>query len=412
MTLEFNKLVTQVTQMGLMLEQLRLVDVGEKLELAYHIFQQLDDINRVRERIEWVRQSDVSGYRGAAPFPIVDSAEAINFVYNPPDYAPPQATIIAADGSQIYPDEQAAVHYYLINIGLFIYHHGAQQTPEQVTFPELRYHPAHVHDTYGSLIRNSVIDDRRTVMEMQALGKIGWEMQRKGRAYDPLICLYDNRLLYLPGNPTNTSETYLKDYWAAMTHIQDSGAILAGYIDSASSRRFMQLLFLMSLADEDEVKLRQRELPIAGELEGLRDHQFFNWILDIGQRSAIMVQNSPQNYLFKQHGENYEIAYFYLKVAHGKIVRVDIPVWVGRSPEAVQMLHKLLLSQCLMQGRNPYPYALTRADEIAVVTARDKTHLEKLVHNELWKKGINPHTLSAKTWGKSLARSEKRNFEL
>lgn len=412
MTLEFNKLIMQVTQMGLMLEQLRLVDVHEKLDLAYRIFQQLDDINRVRERIEWVRQSDVSGYRGAAPFPLEENAEAISFVYNPPEATPSQATIIAADGSQIYPDEQAAIHYYLINIGLFIFHYGTDRTPEQITYPDLRYHPAHVHDTYGSLIRNSVIDDRRTVMEMQALGKIAWDLQRNGQAYEPLVCLYDNRLLYLPGNPSHSGENFLKDYWSAMTHIQDSGAILAGYIDGASSRRFMQLLFLMSLADENEVKMRQRELPTAGELEGLRDHQFFNWILEVGQRSAIMVQNSPQNYLFKQHGQNYEIAYFYLKVAHGKIVRVDIPVWVGRNSAMVDALHGVLLSQCHMQGRNPYPYALTRADEIAVVTARDKAHLEKLVHDELWKKGINPHTLSAKTWGKTLARSEKRNFEL
>lgn len=411
MTLEFNKVVAQVNQLGQMIEQLNLTDISQKLARAYEIFQMLDDMDGVRQRIEWVRQSDVSGYRGAAPFP-VQPAEQLNLVFNPPQALPSQATLIAADGSQIYPEEQAPVHYYLINIGLYIYYHGTQRTPEQITQPQLRYHPQHVHDAYGYLIRNSVIDDRRTVMEMQALGQAAWQLRRSGDATDPLICLYDNRLLYLPGNPTQHGENFLKQYWGALTHIMDSGAILAGYIDAANSRRFMQLLFLMSLEDEETVKVRQHELPLAGELEGLRDQHFFNRILQKGQRSSLMVQNSPQNSLFAQHGTNYEIAYFYLKVAEGHVVRVDIPVWVGRNPESVVALHGLLLAQCRMQGRNPYPYALTRADEIAVVQGRDKAKLEQLIHAELWKKGINPYTLSAKSWGKELARGDKRNFEL
>ena len=45
---------------------------------------------------------------------------------------------------------------------------------------------------------------------------------------------------------------------------------------------------------------------------------FFDHILKPGERSAIMVQNSPQNYAFKERGENYEIAFFYLKVTNQK----------------------------------------------------------------------------------------------
>ena len=103
-------------------------------------------------------------------------------------------------------------------------------------------------------------------------------------------------------------------------------------------------------------------LTRAGDLEGLRDQQFFQHILEPGERSAIMVQNSPQNYTFKARGENYEIAFFYLKVHNNyqsRVIRVDIPVWVARDPDKVNQLHSLILSQCQMQGRNPYPYVLT-----------------------------------------------------
>ena len=54
-------------------------------------------------------------------------------------------------------------------------------------------------------------------------------------------------------------------------------------------------------------------------------------------------------------------------------------MWVARDRQAVSALHGLLLAQCRMQGRNPYPYALTRADELAVVTGRDKRKLDELI---------------------------------
>ena len=50
---------------------------------------------------------------------------------------PPQATIIAADGSQIMPDRHAAHLYYLINVGGIIYHHGSGQTPNTFSQPDI-----------------------------------------------------------------------------------------------------------------------------------------------------------------------------------------------------------------------------------------------------------------------------------
>src|SRR5690606_22056226 len=115
-------------------------------------------------------------------------------------------------------------------------------------------------------------------------------------------------------------------------------------------------LYLLSIGSEDELREHQRGAP-AGDLEGLRDWQFFRLVLEPGERSAIMVQNSPRNLEFKQRGENYEIAFFYMNVGSlfmPHIVRVDIPVWVARNKQSVAELHSLLLEQCRMQGRNPY----------------------------------------------------------
>ncbi len=417
MSLEFNKIVGQVRKMGNMIGEIDLVSLNESLQLAQGRFDNAPDLDVVREHIEWVRGTDISGYRGAGPLDGA-SAEDINATIDEPDL-PPSATIIAVDGSQVYPDERAPVHYYLLNIGLFIYHHGGESTPQPETYPELFYHRKYVHDEYGQLIHNRLVDDRRTVREMWAISELAHEVKGEAR---PLVALYDNRLLFVPGSDRKENKDLMTDYRKSLVHLHDSGALLAGYIDNPiRSRRFIQLLYLLSLENEVEAKRHQKALSRGGDMEGLSDQQLFKKILKPGQRSAIMVQSSPQNKLFRNSfGESYEVAFFYLNVSEklrrrgDHIVRVDIPMWVARDQRAVRELHAIVLSQCRMQGRNPYPYALTRADELAYIGAKDKLKLDQLVKAEIRRVQGEPafNTLTPKALGKELARGDKRSFEI
>lgn len=408
MTLEFNQVVEQVYKMGAMLERLDF-DLSDSMALAESRFYQASDLDDVRERIEWVRSSDISGYRGAAPLPF--TAEPINTRVPEPEL-PEQGIVIATDGSQVYPDELAPVHYYLINIGTFTYFHGVDVRPEPKTYPELKYHKDHVHDRFGRLIRNRTVDDRRTVEEMRRLAATAWTMRSPEL---PVIALYDNRLMYLPGgDDAREARDLMGDYIGAMVHLHDGGANLAGYIDNPfRSRRFIQLLYLLSIESKDDLKIKQSLLSRGGDLEGLRDQMFFQHVLKNGERSALMVQSSPQNKEFRDRGENYEIAFFYLKVYNdyqSKVVRVDVPMWVARDKNRVAALHALLLHQCRLQGRNPYPYALTRADELAWVGGKDRAKLQELVNVQVRRvtDDLVRQTLPAKGRGKELARSYKR----
>ena len=424
MTIEFNKLVDQVAKMGRMIEALDF-DLNDRLALATRIFESSDDLDVVRERIQWVRPPEIR-YRGAAPLESAN-AEAINRIVPAPP-TPPAAVILAVDGSQVYPNEQALLHYYLLNIGIYVYHHGIDRKPEAISEPDLVYHEKYVHDSYGAVIRKGTVDDRRTLAELRTLAEQAWTRRRQE---DPkvLIAFYDNRLMYLPSGKGHRGEDLLTDYIAAMVQLHDAGASLLGYVDNPyRSKRCMQLLFLMTLADEGELKARQRELMRTGPLEGLYDQQFFDHILKPGERSAVMVQNSPQNREFKARGESYEIAFFYLKVTnqrpalnqdgHGfaaRVVRVDIPVWVARDRQRVDAVHAMILAQCQLQGRNPYPYALTRADELAYVSPKDKEKLEQLVRLEVRKVKrlfLHPDASGGKARGKDLARGEKRYHEM
>lgn len=406
MALEFNKLVEQVYKMGRMLDQLDF-DMGDRLKIARERFFAADDLDAIHRRIDTTRRPDVSGYRGAAPLDAPYHERVCDIFPPPPEL--PSATILAADGSQIYPNEQSAVHYFLTNIGVYIYHHGSDRTPEQFTTPKLFYHKDHVHDRSGRVLGNRTIDARRTVTEMRELGKKAWELKDEAR---PLVALYDNHLMFWVNSDVTGHTEIMKTYHSALVNLNDAGALLAGYIDNPTRSRLMiRLLHLLNLSD-DEVKTTELG---SGDLEGLRDIHLFSSILEPGERSALMVQNSPRNLKYRQRGVSYEIAFFYLKVSSGyqeAIARVDVPMWVARDKQAVNELHAALLSQCLMQGRNPYPYALTRADELAVVSSKDKQKLEEMIALEMRKKGIEPPPLSPKAWGKRLARSFKRQHEL
>jgi len=416
MSLEFSKITEQVYKMGAMVEKLDF-DLREYLQIAKERFHAASDLDLAHERITLVRQTDMSGYRGAAPLDPPYS-QPINFIVPPPP-TPARVTVLAADGSQIYPDEHAPVHYYLINVGLFIYHHGHDQLPEQITIPTLAFHKDHVHDKSGQLVSNRTVDARRTVAEMRALGEKAWEL--KNRATCPIIALYDNQLMFWTDADVVEGGQLMKDYRAALQQLYDVQAngirtTLAGYIDSPiRSRVVLRLLHLLSFANAAEVHEHKREIEIGGDLEGLRDVQLFRSVLRPGERSAIMAQNSPRNLAYKEHNPSHEIAFFYLKsgtATHNHVARVDIPLWVARDKQAVDDLHAMLLAQATMQGRNPYPYALTRADELAYVSGKDKAKLDEMVHLELRRKGIDPIWYNPKARGKELARSTSQPYDM
>lgn len=416
MPLEFNKLSEQVTRMGAMIEKLDF-DLSDRLQVALQRFAAAGDIDAVRERIGLVRQSDISGYRGAAPLdPPLD--DPINTIYPPPDL-PPAATLIAADGSQIYPSEQSPLHYYVLNVGLFIYYHGQPFIPQQITQPRLAFHKDHVHDQQKRLVSNRTVDARRTVAEMQALAGLAWDLRHQ--VTPPIVALYDNNLLFWANNDVTGSEEIMRDYHAALQQLHDLQAngiqtTLAGYVDNPQrSRVVLRLLYLLSLDDERDVKAHEAELAQGGDLEGLRDRHLFNRVLRPGERSAVMAQNSPRNLAYKQRNPSHEIAFFYVKVGsdqYSSVARVDIPMWVARDPQAVDHLHGLLLAQSTMQGRTPYPYALTRADELAYISGKDKAKLEEMIHIELRRNGIDPLLRSGKARGKEVARSDRQSYEL
>lgn len=405
-SLEFNQIIEPLHKMIYYKKKLS-ESQQDRLQTALRLFRTLaGDLDLVHERVKLARRPDVSGYRGAAPLdkPYDEIANAQITA----QFMPDQAVIIAADGSQIYPGYEAPTLYYLINIGLFAFYHGQDRLPAQWTRPQLVYTEEMVKDSRQQLIGGRTVNSRRTVEEMRALGAAAWELRRADEGLT--IALHDGNLLkFFGGDDIEDGVLLERAYIAALVQLHDAGALLAGYVDDPRSKYIISLLHLLSL---EEHQVNDLFLQNDGALEGLTDEALLSRVLQPGERSALMAANSPQNRDFrKEYGISFEIAFFYMNVGdtfRPHIARVDVPMWVARDKRAVDALHSMLLAQCAIQGRRGYPYALTRADELAYVSGADKRQLDELIRINLRDMGIQPGEASGKMETKDLARGDLR----
>lgn len=346
-------------------------------------------------------RADPKHYRAARPF---THNHPLNAGIDPPA-PPPQATLIAADGSQIMPDRHAAHLYYLINVGGIVYFHGDGRTPIQFTLPELHY-PQNDAEEADFLLGSGQVSVRRDLREIGALADVAWEY-RGGAA--PLLAVLDQRLLYWPiGGPDAAPNEDIKAWLNAMRKARDAGALLAGYIDRPMTGYVVTLL--QALGGLTKPGFDWTALGKRAATGGLADAALYGRILQPGQRSPVFVNISPPNARFAEFDRDHEVCFFYLNPgpAQGTVARVDIPRWAAADDTAVGHVHALLVDQCHILGG--YPYVLARADELAVIGHQDHQELDLLIDLHMQKQGA-PGGLTAKQAGKNLARSGKTRFK-
>ncbi|HEC22509.1 MAG TPA: DNA double-strand break repair nuclease NurA [Chloroflexi bacterium] len=402
--LEFHKLTGQVESMSEYLagqEQ----SLEDKLELALTLLNDYADekaLPRIRERVQEAIERD-AGYRGASPLD-----EPLGGTYGPAPL-PERATLVATDGSQIYPRRHREPSYYLINIGTMVIHHGSGEAPEVFSEPYLFYEQEYLYLQDEGLTPNAVIDARRTIYEMTALTEHTWLCRDRAR---PLVALLDNPLLFFMSIEVPERRQLRDIYFSSMNNLLEIGAGLAGYIDKPDSTFIVRLLHLLSLPED---AITRGALATSGSLEGLRDIQVFSTLLKPGWRTALLVQMSPQNKQFRQQGsEMHEIAFFYLNVAaqgeRARLARIEIPMWVVRDRTLVAEMQALIYHQC-QQLTKRYPYILTRADELAVVKGDEARQLDRMIRVAMVQHGMHAEE-SEKQATKKIARGRKTRFEV
>ena len=416
MTLELDKLSPDLEQMARAAAEMRREQKTRAKQLRELVAERATDWAGIRAGLQRAEEiADRKYFRAAAP---LTENEPLNAAIPPPP-PPDRATIIATEGSQIMPDRHAAFLYYLINVGAIVYHHGSDLAPAIHTSPRLFYpqiEDDQTEDEPGFDTSQVTIARDRGEIEMLAnlaaayRGGPGW-----------VLALLDQRLLYWPMvGERGSAESVVAAWTRAMRHIHETGALLAGYIDRPGKRSVITML--QTLLDEPDMDWRALgKRPVGNELT---DAGLYATLLGPGCRSPVFVDISSTNKRFAEEDPNIEVCFFYLNAGNSNVAvadelepggearavaRVDIPRWVAENPAAVSAVHSLVYDQCRIL-RN-YPYALTRADELAVVKRDDETNLNFMIDLAMQRVGLSGSE-TAKQSGKEIARGGRTQYRM
>ena len=348
----------------------------------------------LREKVELVARQYDPTLRCARPADdLLGRLEALDGCFGLPPL-PAQATILAADGSQIAPDRHAEVLYGLINVGAIQMRLGSPQPPDSTVYSRLFY-DEQLYNRAGGALSEASLALQRDLSERQMLV----ELARTAEA--PVISFTDGPMELWGAKDTEEAAEYqksLQDYLAVLAELNQLGVITAGYVDRPSAGLLVRLLEVAATPADELSRLKDTH-----RLRGVNDLDLFVDLLGPGQRSAVFAIQSKS-------AAHYEgpaaLHFFYLNAGwpdHAHLARVEIPAWVAVDEQKLNHLHAVLVSQCQLMGKNPYPYLLHRAHETAVVTYDDKAQVTQMIVHELRNRGVPVSLVSNKQANKNLA---------
>lgn len=341
------------------------------------------------------RRADALAQKTLAARPFGDEPPAARVAPGP---RPTPVTVVATDGSQVFPDRHREPHCYLLNVSRIAFQYGTLEAPLVEAVPTLGYEQAYVQEVLDAVERDPSADTvaaLRDQLELDALLETARLARVPGR---PLLALADGTLVRwmlrrLP-NPAH-ADAFLAAYAKALSGFRADDLPLASYISLPSSSEVVRLL---ELAVGDEA------------FEGVTDRALFARHLAPGERSALFFSGSRVQ---SAYAEDDQTAFFYLHVPgaadeygetvlDGEVARVELPRWVAESEAHTSLVHATLLDECLKH--DGYPMILAEAHERAVIRAREKEAFYDILDRDFRDAGI-PTPLSRKAASKLAPRA-------
>lgn len=297
--------------------------------------------------------------------------------------------ILAADGSQIYPSRHDRVEFGLVNVGAIRLQPGCDLTPHETIHSELLYDESLI--TQDGQLTEGGLALLRDVSERVRLA----ELAEKETL--PVVALTDGPLEpFFEPQENSRFQKLFKNFLDALDRLRAREASAAGYVDKPHSDLVVRLLEIAALPEQD---LSQAGKP-PRRFAGVTDISLFRELLGSGERSAVFEIRSVMARKFEG---DLKLHFFYLNVGrqdYPYLVRVEVPAWVAGHQELLDLLHSTLLNQCRLLGSKPYPYALHRSHEVAVVTFEEKWQLLNMIEVEMLRNGVTlseqSHKQSAK----------------
>jgi hypothetical protein len=376
LTLEFKKISKLFAQISAQAAE-RQERIDAVVPRVWQILQEHSLDTDLRDRAQAVATEQK--WRGAIP-----TREPLDLVQDPPKQ-PTRYTIIAGDGSQIYPDLHGAVLYYLINVGTIVYRHGSGNAPTTETTPTIRYESDMEFDQEEQSVlvpSTAEVDARRSLAEMEKVCELALAEPKT----EPKLILMDGQMAFFANSfamSKNLADRLLHDYLHLLEELRVNRVPVAGFF---SRRTSMMVTSLARLAISSSPP--DQAVSAAPPFEGVPDTAIFAEKLGPGQRSAVFEIGAKWNidvYRQAQHS----IHFFYVNVgsaARPEIARIEAPEWVATNRALLDLIHGAVVAQS--QPATGYPYVLSRAHEIAVVRNEEQATLEEMLLGRLATQGI------------------------
>ena len=370
MPINYQEIYTQIRKIGAGAKERR-KKKEERQELARQLLAAYaSELDALRSKVDAAKQVDAN-IRCAYPLtePLVSSHPAPGEAVD--------ATLIAADGSQINPDRHAAIQFCLINVGAIQMKPGSGETPQIFTESELLYGDDLLPN--GIPMSEGMVALRRDLSERITLDELSKGLQGN------VVTLTDGpiELWGAKGEDAAAYAKFIQKYLTILSRLQSRGVIVAGYVDKPPADLVVRTLEIASMP----APVGRDTISTYRPLRGVSDRWLFgetgNPLLGPGERSAVFGMQSSSE---KNYKGALSLHFFYLNVGtdgHPWPVRVEIPKWVADDKTGLDLLHSVLVSQCRMMGSKPYPYLLHRAHETAVVKMEEKQQIEQLLTLEL-----------------------------
>jgi len=390
MSLDFQQVRQQVQQLGEQVQS-RQESLRNLRELASQLLEQFaNEQHGLRDKIKKIsNQYDPSLRCAIPPDPEAVTLEALN-LRKPLPVLPSQATILAADGSQIPVDRHAEVLYCLVNVGAIQLSLGKTNTPTPRVQSRLYYDEEIYINNH--LMSEGALAMMRDQEERSILAELA------ERATPPVITFTDGpvELWGVQDAEIQNSTKHLDSYLEALRRLEGLGATVAGYVEKPTANLVVRMLEV-AILPEDTLKDVKSHFP----LRRVTDNYLFRQLLEPGERSAVFELQSMQA---RQYRDKLALHFFYLNVGTEKFpwtVRVDIPAWVAGEAKKLDDLQAVLVDQCRIMGR-PYPYLLHRAHETALVSLDEREQVTQMIALELRNRQLEVGEKSYKQSGKEL----------
>jgi NurA domain-containing protein len=345
------------------------------------------DLDYLRQKVEAAKEVDAN-IRCATPL-----KEPLASFY-PPPVSVTDATIIAADGSQVNPDRHAAIQFCVINVGVIAMRLSSGEAPLVTVETELLYGDDLLPN--GNPLSDGMVAMRRDINERIKLDEVSKDIS------GPVVNLTDGtiELWGAKGDDPQAYANFVEKYLGVLSRLHSRGVVTAGYVEKPSADLVVRLLEIAT-ADEEQIRKLRDFHPLRGVSDRWLYGERENPLLPPGHRSAVFGLQSGSE---KKYKGALSLHFFYLNVGtqgHPWPVRIEIPRWVAEDQKKLDLLHCVLIEQCKMMGSRPYPYLLHRAHETALVRYEEKGQIEQLLMLELRRiraeVGDSSHKSSAKS---------------